>query len=349
MDSKSSSTNLPVGVIGAGSFGTVIANILAQRSPVLLYAKPTSTGNFESKWDLHEQVTITHDPKHLASACEVIFPIVPSGSFRKMMQEFSRYLHPYHILIHGTKGLDLSHTLDDADQDSISLARTEVFTMSEVIRQESIVVRVGCLAGPNLARELADGKPAATVIASPFQEVVSAGQRLLRSDTFQVYGSNDLIGVELCGVLKNIMAIASGMLHELALGENARGLLISRGLVEMIYLGELFGGHAKSFMGLAGVGDLVATSNSTTSRNFTVGRYLAQGKTLAEIQTMMEETAEGINTVQIAHQMVKNAKVRSPITETLFGVLFNGVSAEEALSKLMRYPSFADIDFKVGR
>ena len=350
MDSKSSSAR-PVGVIGAGSFGTAMANLLAQKSPVFLYARSqevvdemqaTRMSNGQA---LHEGIRVTNDPKEVAEACEVIFPMVPSGNFREMIQRFAPYLHPYHLMIHGTKGLDTSLASEEALYGNKKLTRKHVRTMSEVIRQESVVVRIGCLAGPNLARELAEGKPAATVIASHFEEVIAAGQRLLRSDRFQVYGNNDLIGVELCGVLKNIIAIASGMTQQMDLGENARGLLISRGLIEMIYLGQAFGGNIKAFIGLAGVGDLVATSNSTTSRNFTVGRLLAQGKSLEEIRQEMEEVAEGVNTIKIAKKLAESVGMRLPITESLHRVLFGTLEAEEALANLMKYPFYQDVDF----
>ena len=342
MASKSSSkTNTPVGVIGAGSFGRVIADLLAQKSPVLLYARAGS----QPEEDLHENITVVHEPAQVAKQCEVIFPMVPSAQFRTMIREFAPYLHPYHILIHGTKGLDLPGDPEQALAHGKRLSRSQVFTMSEVIQQETVVVRIGCLAGPNLAKELAEDKPAATVVASRFQEVINAGQRLLRSDRFQVYGNNDLIGVELCGVLKNIMAIAAGMVAELNLGENAKGLLISRGLVEMIYLGRAFGGNVHAFIGLAGVGDLVATSNSTTSRNFTVGRLLAQGQSLESVMDQMTETAEGINTVRLAKKIAESAKMRAPITETLYRVLYEDLSVDEAVTSLMKFPIMADVDF----
>ncbi len=187
--------------------------------------------------------------------------------------------------------------LSDLTEDMV-ISRSDVKTMSEVILEESVVVRVGCLAGPNLADELAQGQPSATVVASRFNEVILAGQKLLRTDRFQVYGSNDLIGIELSGALKNIIAIASGALTGLGLGENSRGFLISRGMVEMIYLGKVLGGNTQAFLGLAGIGDLVTTCSSQLSRNFTVGYRLAKGESLDSITESMEETAEGINTVK---------------------------------------------------
>lgn len=341
----------PIGVIGAGSFGTAVANMLAENNEVLLYArsqetleemKIRKTGNERS---LNARVNPTGNIQQLAEDCDIIFPVVPSANFRKMMQQISPYLHPYHILIHGTKGLDINLPEHLSKESQLPVSRKFVRTMSEVIREESVVVRVGCLAGPNLAKELQDRQPAATVVASHFSEVINEGQRLLRNDLFQVYGSSDLIGIELCGVLKNIIAIASGALSGLGLGENARALLISRGMVEMIYLGKALGGNTEAFIGLAGVGDLVATCSSTLSRNYTVGYRLAKGNTLDDIINTMEETAEGVNTIRITKRLADYYKVRAPITQTLYKVLFKGMTIEEALQYLMRYPLNVDVDF----
>ena len=338
--------NEPVGVIGAGSFGTVVANLLAENTRVLLYArrpevmKAMRTDRTSAGYALHPNVTPTNDLAEVAD-CRVLFPIVASSGFRRTMQDLAPYLRPSHLLIHGTKGLDVS------DPTASPLTREQVRTMSEVIREETVVVRIGCLAGPNLARELGEHQPAATVVASHFDEVIDTGQQLLRCDRFQVYGNSDLIGVELCGVLKNIIAIASGTLSGLGLGENARALLVSRGLAEMIYLGKALGGDSEAFMGLAGVGDLVATCASRHSRNFTVGYRLARGATLAEVTRDTEELAEGVNTTRIVKQLADHYRVAAPITRMLYRMLFEGVTAEKALEKLMKMPlgEGEDVDF----
>jgi len=351
MTSRNLSDDRPVGVIGAGNFGTTVANLLARHRKVLLYARDEKVikqiidkrENRGHKMSKH--ITPINDLRFLAEQCDVIFPIVPSAHFRSMMKKLSPYLHPYHILIHGTKGLDITLPKGQTIETVTKLNRNQVKTMSEVIREESVVVRVGCLAGPNLSKELASRHPAATVIASPFNEVLSIGKRLLRNDRFQVYGNNELIGVELAGVLKNIIAIASGALSGMGYGENARGLLISRGVVEIIHLGRALGGKTKAFLGVAGIGDLVATSNSTFSRNFQVGYKLAQGMSLKEILESMDEVAEGINTVRIMKKCADYYKVRAPITNTIYQVLFEDLTAKEALNYLMRYPLNVDIDF----
>jgi glycerol-3-phosphate dehydrogenase (NAD(P)+) len=351
MSSKSYSRDKSVGVIGVGSFGVAIANLLAEKNRVLVYARdPEVVEEINAQHTargrvLDPSIVGTGDPEFICQACGILFPMVPSGGFREVMRLFAPFLHPYHFLIHGTKGLSLTlpegKTMDQVNK----ISREHISTMSEVILQETVVVRVGCLAGPNLAKELMQKQPAATVIASRYNEVILEGQRLLRSDNFQVYGNSDIIGVELSGVLKNTIAIAAGALSGLGLGENAKGLLVSRGMVELIYLGNALGGSTKSFIGLAGIGDLVTTCNSTLSRNFTVGYRLAKGEQLSAIVADMEEVAEGINTVRLIKLFLESKDLRAPITENLYKVLFESFKVETALQYLMKYPFNVDVDF----
>ncbi|GHN03149.1 glycerol-3-phosphate dehydrogenase [NAD(P)+] [Cytophagales bacterium WSM2-2] len=348
---SNNSSEKPVGVIGAGNFGTVIANMLAQNRKVLLYARdPEMVKRINSKkehrgYPVHDQVEAVNDLAILGHECEVIFPMVPSSGFRAMMKQLAPYLHPYHMLIHGTKGFDITLPKGETIETAKRFDRSVVKTMSEVIREESVAVRIGCLAGPNLSQELAQRQPAATVVASHFNEVIQTGKKLLKSDRFQVYENSDIVGVEIAGVLKNIIAIASGALSGLGFGDNAKGLLISRGAVEMVYLGRALGGDTKAFLGVAGIGDLVTTCNSPKSRNFTVGYRLAKGEKLQQIVDEMKEVAEGINTVRIAKKCADHYKVRALITDRLYKVLFEGHTVEDALDFLMRYPLNMDIDF----
>jgi glycerol-3-phosphate dehydrogenase (NAD(P)+) len=350
MISRSLSDERPVGVIGAGNFGSVVANLLARHKKVLLYVRDEQAikrivDTRENRGHkMLKQVQPTNDLAHLAHECDIIFPIVPSAHFRDLMRQLSPHLHPYHILIHGTKGLDIVLPANQTIEDISKLNRSHVKTMSEVIKEETVVVRMGCLAGPNLSKELADQQPTATVIASHFNEVIDLGKRMLRNEYFQVYGNRDLVGVELAGVLKNVIAIAAGALSGLGYGENAKGLLISRGMVEMIYLGRALGGNTTAFLGVAGIGDLVTTCSSSLSRNFQVGYQLAKGKTLEEIMAT-DEVAEGVNTVRIVKKCADYYKVRAPITSALYKVLFDDLTVKEALQYLMRYPLNVDIDF----
>ena len=350
MTSKSISPKC-VGVIGAGSFGTAVANLLARNADVLLYVRKAATAQaiqqtrVAAGYPLASNIAPTCDLEEVAARCTVLFPAVPSEGFRSMMQQLAPWLKPHHMLIHGTKGLDVRWPAHDTPGTLPALTRADVKTMSEVIQEESIVRQVGCLAGPHLARELAHGQPAATVVASPLAEVIAQGQQLLRNEHFQVYSSEHLLGIELCGVLKNIMAIGAGCLSGLGYGENAKGLLISRGMVEMIYIGRAMGASVRPFLGLAGVGDLVATCTSRLSRNYTVGYRLAQGTSPSTLMQNAEETAEGINTVKIIRSLIDHYQMRAPITEAMYRVLFEGLSVQEAIQYLMKYPLNVDVDF----
>ncbi len=340
----------PVGVIGSGSFGTAIANVLSKNRDVLLYSRRKDvvesiieTGEHKGK-KLSENITPIGNLEEIAKNCSLIFPIVPAAHFREMMKEISPFLKPYHILIHGTKGLD-SPRKNNEQEGRTPFSREQVRTMSEVILEESVVNRVGCFSGPNLSRELNDDQLAATVVASKFDEVIKEGQRALASNRFKVYGSYELTGIELAGALKNVIAIASGALSGLGYGENAKAMLLSRGLVEITFLGKALGGNTQAFLGLAGVGDLIATCSSPLSRNFSVGFGLAKGKKLDEILAGMNDIAEGVHTVPIIKSMADFYSVRAPITQTLHKILFHNFSIEEGISFLMNYPITRDVDF----
>jgi glycerol-3-phosphate dehydrogenase (NAD(P)+) len=334
-----------VGVIGAGSFGTAIANLLAENSNVILTThSKTNAVQIETKrksagQQLADNIRITASLEELAKNCQVIFPIIPSHDFYACMVNIKPFLNPDHIFIHGTKGLHLTTEI------SSSVRKEDLLTMTKVIQQVTGIKRVGCLAGPNLAREIAEGKPAATVVASNSQEVLEIGQQLLRSSNFQVLWNDDLYGVELCGVIKNIMAIASGALSGFELGENAKALLVNRAMVEMIHIGTHMGAGLKAFLGVAGIGDLMATCNSPKSRNFTVGYRLAKGESPQQIFDTMEETAEGVNTTRLIYHLSEHYHWKTPITKLVYKVLFEAFPVQNAISLLMKLPVREDIDF----
>ncbi len=340
-----------IGVIGAGSFGTALANIIAENYDVLIYARRQEAidniniSRHHSRQAMHERVRATNDIKEVVENCTLIFPTIPSAYFREVLLQMVPYLRPDHILIHGTKGFHINVSEEERAEDIKELGRESIYTMSELIRKETIVVRVGCISGPNLASELAQHKPAGAVIASQFDEVIRMGRNALKSHRFQVYGSHDLTGVELSGSLKNIIALASGALSALELGENARALLITKSLGEVIRIGRVLGGDVKTFLGLAGIGDIIATSSSTSSRNFSVGYRMAKGETLQQILDSSEEVAEGINTVEIIKLLADHYRVRVPIIQVIYKTLFEGVPAGEGLRYLMKYPFDVDVDF----
>ena len=337
-----------VGVIGAGSFGTAIANLLAYNVDVLIYSRnPVIVDTINTQHEhlglaLNERIQATSDLKFLAENCTLLFPVVPSANFREMMQNIGPHLRPFHILIHGTKGFDISFGPYD---DPAVLLRHNIHTMSTVIRQESVVVRIGCLSGPNLASEIVEGQPTATVIASQFNEVIEKGKQVLSSPHFAVFGSHEIIGAELAGALKNAIAIGSGILHGMGLGKNIQALLITRGLMEMISFGRALGSSPKPFLGTAGIGDLICTATSTSSRNFTFGRRLGAGESIETIKATMPELAEGVRTIEIANRLGEQLKLQTPITSMLYRTLYEGYPIERALEILMRYPNHVDVDF----
>ncbi|MCB0509590.1 MAG: NAD(P)-dependent glycerol-3-phosphate dehydrogenase [Chitinophagales bacterium] len=346
MDLKNTSHKF--GVIGAGSFGIAIANLLAENGKVLLYTRneeqrdSINQKHLSRDLKIHENVEATTELKSIAEECFLIFPIIPSDNFVELLDALAPYLNASHILIHGTKGL---YTPKKLGKD-IQLKKQEVFTMSELIKLKTGVVRVGCLAGPNLASELSELQPAATVIASSFNEVIEIGQQALRSTRFQVYGSNELLGVELAGVLKNYVAIASGMLTGLGYGENARALLITRGMAELIHIAKALGASERAFLGLAGIGDLIATCHSNKSRNFRVGLQLAQGKNLDQIIEDLGEVAEGVKTLIIIRSL-QNYGYKAPLAEILYKIVFENFPIHKGIGLLMRFSAEKDAEYIV--
>lgn len=342
-------SNRPVGVIGAGSFGSAIANLLAENRQVLLYErnrKYVAQLNSERKargFDLHPNIRLADSLEQIASDCYLIFPAVPSHYFKEMIIDFSPHLRPDHIMIHTTKGLHCEFDMDSADAKTIRLK--DIKTMSELILQETGIVRVGSIAGPNLALELMEKQPAATVVASRFDEVIREGVAALKSDRFQVYGTRDILGIELTGVLKNYVAIAAGAMTGLGFGENARALLITRGMAEMIYIGNALGADKRSFIGMAGIGDLIATCSSPKSRNFMVGYRIAKGEKLQDILPSLGEVAEGVRTLKIGKLIVDHTGVHAPLLQTIYKVVFKGFPMERAVKFLMRYPVSADAEY----
>lgn len=340
----------PIGVVGAGSFGTAVANLLALNGEVLLFSRRPEVAEEINRsrehlgTAMHPRVRAINEMAELAENCRVIFPIVPSQSFRRMMQSLGPHLRPQHILIHGTKGFDLKNGEESAIGKK-QLTRADVRTMSEVIREESSVVRIGCLSGPNLASEIMSGQPTMSLVASRFREVIGIGQKALNSNKFHVFGGYDILGAELAGALKNIVALGSGILAGMGMGRNIQSMLISRGLAEMIYFGKALGASSEAFLGTAGIGDLVATATSTSSRNYSLGMRLAAGETLAEIEASMPELAEGVRTLRIARQLARHYKLHVPITTTLYMVVFEGFEMSKALDFLMTYPYDVDVDF----
>jgi len=347
---SNASINYPAGVIGAGKFGLTVAKLLSNNTDVIIYARNEEKVHRINENQKLKNITLpknikaVNDLGALTEQCVLIFPVVPSSFFRNMMVKASPHLRPEHILIHGTKGLDIKGT-DNSEIDIQSMSISQIKTMSEVIKEESSVIRVGCLSGPNLSDEILAGQPSATVLASEFDEVIQLGRKVLSSPNFSVFGTHDIKGAELAATFKNYIAIGAGMLDSKGYGRNVFSLLLSKGLREMIHLGQLLGASNAAFLGTAGIADLIATSTSDKSRNYKLGYRLGQGELLIDVINSMDEIAEGAKTLAIANQLALQSDLQIPITKMLYQVIFHNLSLDVAIKGLMRFPFAQDVDF----
>ncbi len=339
-----------VGVVGMGSFGAALSMLLSCNTDVLIYSRNTEKVNRFNKTHFFKDVTFsdnvvaTDSLEEIAEKCDLIFIVIPSANLRSLMKVFGPMLNPSKIIIHGIKGLDLhGNNLDSLKPEDFQKKRVK--TMSKVILEESSVVRIGALSGPNLAREILAGQPTATVIASQFEEVIKIGQNKLSGDKFYVFGSNDIKSAEFAGVFKNIIALGSGILAGKGMGKNMQAMLITRGLREMIIFGKFLGAKRRAFLGTAGIGDLIATATSELSRNFTFGKRLGMGESMQDILSSMDEVVEGVRTLKIAMMLLKKYQLHTPITFVMYKIVFDNYDIDKAISYLMRYPYADDVDF----
>lgn len=336
-----------IGVVGGGSWGTTLAHLIASNgAPVLQWIRDPDVAEAVNRRHenpryltghaLHPGLVATTALQEVGRTCRLILVIVPSHSAREVARELGDHLDGSQLLVHGIKGIEPG----------------TYRRVSEILREETCVRRIGVLSGPNLAREVIAGQPSATVIASAYQEVIDAGIEALRCRTFRVYGSRDLIGSEVGGAIKNVFAIAAGAAHGLGFGDNTKALLLTRGLAEMSRLGNWLGANPLTFAGLSGIGDLMATCFSPLSRNFQVGLQLAQGASLAAITARMGQVAEGVRTTATIHAMAEQDGLYMPITEAVYQVLYGNASPPEALQALLetaRSPFESDLLVPEGR
>jgi glycerol-3-phosphate dehydrogenase (NAD(P)+) len=329
-----------VGVIGGGSFGSALADILgANGHPVSLWFRaPDAAAAFNAtrvnaKYlpgiTLSPRITATADLEEAARGVALVLVCVPSPWFRETVRRLAPALQAGQMIVSTTKGIE----------------KGTFKRMTEILAEETPCRRIGALSGPNLAREIAAGKLSGTVIASADAELVSTVQAWLSSPTFRVYGNSDVRGVELGGVLKNAYAIATGLADALDLGDNARGMILTRALAEMSRFAARSGADPLTFLGLAGVGDLVTTCISPQSRNFRVGRLIGQGRTLDEAVREIGEVAEGVHTIRIVHAKLPELGIRMRILEGLHALLFEGRPLNIVLEGLMSEPQMEDVEF----
>lgn len=292
-----------IAIIGGGAWGSTLAT-LASRN-----------GQDVQLWS-------RRSPERLEDVLEkadIVLSAVSMSGVRTVVETVSRAISPHAIIVTATKGLD-SVTTDTPSQ-----------IWQAAFPTHPIVV----LSGPNLAKELQQGLPGASVVASIDNEAAVAVQRVFSSLNFRVYTNSDPLGVELGGTLKNVMAIAAGACDGLHLGTNAKAALLTRGLTEIIRIGDRWGAKAETFYGLSGLGDLLATCNSNLSRNYQVGYQLAGGKTLVQVLANLEGTAEGVNTTPVLIQRSQSQDIYVPISYQVYRLLQGEVSPLEAFEALM--------------
>lgn len=322
--------DIRVSVIGAGSWGTTVAALAAQNTPTTLWARRSElaaeidrdhvNGTYLAGYRLPEELRATADLERAVSDADVLVMGVPSQGFRDALEQVAKHLRPWVPVVSLTKGLELGTKL----------------RMSEIVTEVVPGHPVGVLTGPNLAKEILAGQAAASVIAMDDHNVACALQHLFATDVFRVYTNHDVVGCELGGVLKNVVAIAAGMADGLGAGDNTRAAVITRGLAEISRLGEAMGGDPMTFAGLAGMGDLVATCISPQSRNRFVGERLGQGHAIDEIIESMNMVAEGVKTSKVVMEVADEHGVDMPIASEVKAVCHDGRSAQDAYAGLLR-------------
>ena len=323
-----------VAVLGAGGWGIAIAGLLLGRgyAPVLWEFDPVAAANLQQTRELPQklpgiripdQIEITSDLKGTVRGARAVCVVVPSHTVRGVAEKLSTLGREIPLVVNFSKGLEVP-----------SLKR-----LSEVLEHELRGVytrRVVTVSGPSHAEEVARRVPTTVVAASPSIDDAVIVQDMLSTEYFRVYTNRDIIGVELGGALKNVIAIAVGVIDGLDLGDNTKGALMTRGIAEMTRLGERLGAEGATFAGLSGIGDLIATCTSRHSRNRFVGEQIGRGRPLSEVLAEMEMVAEGVKTTEAAVQLAKRHAVEMPIAVEVYRVLFEGKSAEVALADLMK-------------
>ena len=321
---------LRVTVLGAGSFGTTMAHLFTQNAPTLLWCRRSEIADEINRDHRNErylpgyaiapELRATASLEEAVREADVLVMAIPSHGMRASLEEVSKYIRPWVPIVSLAKGLEPGSHL----------------RMTEVIREVLPDHRAGALSGPNLAREIMSGFAAASVIAVEDPDLGRQLQGIFNCGVFRVYTVRDVVGCELGGALKNVIAIATGMGDGLGVGDNTRSAVITRGLAELTRLGVAMGGEPATFAGLAGIGDLVATCTSTQSRNRFVGEQLGLGKTIEEISKEMNQVAEGVKTTAVAMELSERYAIDLPIAREVYGVLYEGRTAEEAYRGLTR-------------
>jgi glycerol-3-phosphate dehydrogenase (NAD(P)+) len=329
-----------IGVLGGGTFGTTIAHSLSivgnsvefwmrgQDQCETINTKRENT-KYLPGYKLGSNIHATTSLERAVKNKDIIFICIPSKSFRAVTSKLKSLVDPNTVLVSCTKGME---------------ANTNML-MSDVLFEESGSSNIGVLSGPNLAREIMQGMPSGTVIASQKPRVIELTQMVLSSEYLRVYGNKDRDGVELSGTLKNMYAVATGLVTALGMGSNTLSLIMTRGISEISRYSISMGADPMTFIGLAGVGDLIATCTSPLSRNYRVGYQIGEGKSLKDAVESLGEVSEGVNTIHGVYQRVKSENLHMPMVVALYEILFENKEPREAIRDCMTMVQKDDVEF----
>lgn len=325
---------MKIGVIGAGSWGTTIAKLLSEKglsTTLWIYEKELYEEMKKKRINayylpdvvLPENLQFTNEIETAVKDSDIIVSVTPSHVVRNVMTKAAQFIRKGTVIVSASKGIENDMLL----------------TMSRVLKQiipEKLNVKIVALSGPSFAKDVSSYLPTAVTIASENIEACKLIQNTFSTPYFRTYTHNDVIGVELGGSLKNVIAIAAGVSDRLGLGSSTRAALITRGLAEITRLGLRLGADARTFMGLSGIGDLVLTCTGDLSRNRTVGIRIGRGEKLKDILSSMRMVAEGVKTAKSAYNLGKKLNVEMPITEEIYKILYEDKDAKEAVISLMK-------------
>lgn len=329
---------LKVGLLGGGSWGTTVAALTSRNSPTKMWARnPDTVADINNNHRNQKYLPDINLPTKL-EACgsieetvhtaDVIVMGVPAQSFRAVLENAKPYIRPWVPIVSLSKGLEKGTKM----------------RMTEIIESVMPGHPAGVLTGPNLAKEIMKGQAAAGVIATVDDNISATLQKIFSTGLYRVYTNEDVIGCELGGALKNIIAIAAGMGDGAGAGDNTRAAVITRGLAELTRLGTAMGGKASTFAGLAGMGDLVATCSSKLSRNRHVGFQLGKGRALDEIIEEMSMVAEGVKSVSVVKELAEEYKIHMPITDEVYKVVHEGSTVRDAFKGLLSHETGSEAD-----
>ena len=316
-------------VVGAGSWGTTVANAVAKNQSTMLWARRNeladqiATRHENSDYlpgiTLVESLKCSSQLRDVVANASIVMMAVPSNGFRDVATQVAKYIDAQVPIVSLVKGLE----------------RDSLKRMSEVVRELMPQNVVAVLTGPNLAHEIMAGQPGATVVACSDEQIAKQIQKTVSSSTLRVYTNDDVVGCEIAGVIKNVIAIAAGIVEGMGFGDNSKATLITRGVAEMSRLGVALGANPNTFMGLAGLGDVVATCASAKSRNTAVGVRLGRGESIATITQSMSMVAEGVRSSLSVLQLAQRCNIEMPITEQVAAVCEGKTNAQDALVQLM--------------